>query len=302
MAQWTPDAIEEQTGRTALITGANSGIGWQTARVLAAHGARVILAGRDRTRLDTAAAAIRAETPAADLATLVLDLGRLDSVRSAAAQIVDGGPVDLLINNAGLMNIPERRTTADGFELTFGTNHLGHFAFTALVFPALRRAPAARIVTVSAMAARWRSGALTDLMSDQRYRPMTAYAKSKRANVVFTIELARRLAGTAMTAVAVHPGAALTNLQQHTSGALTRRLIPLLARVAMGSPAGAAWPSLYAATSPDARNGAFFGPAGRRQDAGPPAPARLPRGADDPTEGAALWTDSEHRTGIPFTI
>jgi NAD(P)-dependent dehydrogenase (short-subunit alcohol dehydrogenase family) len=294
---WTPDAIEDQTGRTALITGANSGIGLETARVLARHGARVLLAGRDRAKLESAAEAIRRETPAAALGTIVMDLGDLSSVRTAAEEAAAGGPLDVLINNAGVMNVPERRTTADGFELTVGTNHLGHFALTELLMPALRRAPAARIVTVSAMAARWRSGDLTDLMSERNYRPMAAYAKSKRANIVFTLELARRLAGTPMTAVAVHPGAAMTNLQQHTSG-LSRLVIPLLERVAMGSPEGAAWPSLYAATEPGLENGAFLGPAGRRQDSGTPRPARLPRGAGDPAEGAALWNESSAMTGV----
>ncbi len=302
MVSWTPAAIDSQAGRVALITGGNSGIGWQTARVLAGHGARVILAGRDPGRLDPAAERIRAEVPAAEVDTLVLDLGDLTSIGVAAKQIVDGGPLDLLINNAGVMNVPQRQTTADGFELTFGTNHLGHFALTAQILPALRAAPAARVVTVSAIAARWGSGELTDLMSQQKYRPMGAYAKSKRANIVFTIELARRLAGTPMTAVAVHPGAALTNLQQHSQGPAARLLMPLLGRLAMGSPEGAAWPSLYAATDPAIESGAFIGPAGRRQDSGTPKPARLPRGADDPAGTASLWRESERLTGVTFTV
>ena len=302
MTTWTPTSISDQAGRVALITGGNSGIGWQTARVLAGHGARVVLAGRDPGKLAAAADAIRAEVPAAEVDTLVLDLGDLGSIGAAAARVVDGGRLDLLINNAGVMNIAERQTTADGFELTFGTNHLGHFALTAQLMPALRAAPAARVVTVSAIAARWGSGELTDLMSEQKYRPMGAYAKSKRANIVFTVELARRLAGTRMTAVAVHPGAALTNLQQHSQGTAARLLMPLLGRLAMGSPEGAAWPSLYAATSPAVESGAFIGPAGRRQESGPPRPARLPRGADDRATGAALWRDSERLTGIPFSV
>lgn len=140
-AHWTPEAIPDQTGRTALITGANSGIGLETARVLARHGTRVILAGRSRARLDEAVRTLRAEVPQADLETLVLDLGDLASVREAAERIAATETLDLLVNNAGVMNIPERRTTTDGFELTFGTNHLGHFALTAQVLPALRRSP-----------------------------------------------------------------------------------------------------------------------------------------------------------------
>ncbi|WP_326558112.1 oxidoreductase [Micromonospora sp. NBC_01796] len=301
-AHWTPEAIPDQTGRTALITGANSGIGLETARVLARHGTRVILAGRSRARLDEAVRTLRAEVPQADLETLVLDLGDLASVREAAERIAATETLDLLVNNAGVMNIPERRTTTDGFELTFGTNHLGHFALTAQVLPALRRSPAARIVTVSAIAATWRSGALTDLMSEERYRPMAAYAKSKRANVVFTRELARRLTGTTITPVVIHPGAAMTNLQQHTRGALLRALSGVMERFLMGSPEGAAWPSLYAATSPDVHAGAFIGPASRNQTAGTPKPVALPRGADDPAEGRRLWADSERLTGVSFPL
>jgi len=301
---WSPAAIGDLTGRTALITGANSGIGRQTALVLAGHGARVLLAGRDERRLDEAASAIRAEVPASALGTVRLDLGSLASIRAAAGEVLTDGPLDLLINNAGVMNVPQRRTTADGFELTFGTNHLGHFALTGRLMPALLAAPAARVVTVSAIASRWRSGAFTDPMSERRYRPMAAYAKSKRANVVFTRELARRLGATSanVIAVAVHPGSAMTNLQQHTGGLLSRLVLPVLARVAMGSPEGAAWPSLYAATAPAIAGGTFLGPAARRQDTGAPVPERLPRGADDPAEGAALWADSEQRTGVTFVF
>ncbi|MFE7421045.1 oxidoreductase [Rhodococcus sp. NPDC057529] len=301
-SHWTPDAIADQSGRTALITGANSGIGLQTVRGLARRGARVILAGRSLAKLEEAAALIEAETPDVNLSTLVLDLGDLASIRDAAGQIARTETVDLLINNAGVMNIPERRTTKDGFEMTVGTNHLGHFAFTAQVFPSLQRSAASRIVTVSAIAATWRSGELTDLMSEQRYRPMSAYAKSKRANVVFTRELARRLAGTSSKAVVIHPGSAITNLQRHTQGVVARSLTGLMERFVMGSPEGAAWPSLYAATSPEVRSGQFIGPAARRQDAGTPKPVPLPRGAADPAEGMQLWNESERLTKVRFTI
>jgi NAD(P)-dependent dehydrogenase (short-subunit alcohol dehydrogenase family) len=301
MTHWTPDDIPDQAGRTALVTGANSGIGLVTARELARHGARVILAGRRQAALEEAAAAVGAAAPKAELETLVLDLSDLTSVRAAAQLVAATETVDLLVNNAGVMNLPQRQTTRDGFEMTFGTNHLGHFAFDALVWPAVRRSPAARVVTVSAMAARWRMGRLDDLMSERSYRPMGAYAKSKRANVVYTEELARRLAGRPATAVAVHPGAAMTNLQQHGSGLLTRALTPLARRLLMGSPDGAAWPTLYAATSPGVRSGEFIGPAGRDQASGTPKPVRLPAGAADPAEGARLWTESERLTGVTFT-
>ncbi|MFL1433143.1 MULTISPECIES: SDR family NAD(P)-dependent oxidoreductase [unclassified Nocardiopsis] len=179
--------------------------------------------------------------------------------------------------------------------------HLGHFALTAGLLPALLRAPAARVVTVSAIAATWRSGRLTDLMSETGYRPMGAYAKSKRANVVFTLELARRLADTPVTAVSVHPGAAITDLQRHTGGPLGRAFTTVAEHLLMGSPEGAARPSLYAATAPGVASGAFLGPAGRDQTSGTPRTVALPRGADDPAEGRLLWEESERLTGARFT-
>jgi NAD(P)-dependent dehydrogenase (short-subunit alcohol dehydrogenase family) len=300
-AHWTPAAIPDQTGRTALITGGNSGIGLETARVLAAHGAGVVLAGRSPARLEEAAAAVRAAVPHARPATLALDLSDLASVREAAARVVETRTIDLLVNNAGVMNLPTRQTTRDGFEMTVGTNHLGHFAFDALVWPAVRRSPAARVVTVSAIAARWRMGRLDDLLSERGYRAMASYAKSKRANVVYTLELARRTAGTPVEALVIHPGAAMTNLQQHSTSGLARLFTPLAARLLMGSPEGAAWPSLYAATSSDVRSGDFLGPAGRDQTSGTPRRVRLPKGAADPAQGARLWSESERLTGVTFT-
>jgi NAD(P)-dependent dehydrogenase (short-subunit alcohol dehydrogenase family) len=262
----------------------------------------VILAGRDQAKLDGAVRSVRTAFPRADLETLVLDLADLSSVREAAKQVADNETIDLLINNAGVMNLPQRQTTRDGFEMTFGTNHLGHFALNAQVWPAVRRSPAARVVTVSAIAARWRMGKLEDLMSEQRYRPMGAYAKSKRANVVYTEELARRTRGSTVEAIVIHPGSAMTNLQQHSSGSAARLLTPIAARLLMGSPEGAAWPSLYAATSPDVHSDQFIGPAGRKQTSGTPKLVRLPKGADDPEEGAHLWEESERLTGVTFSV
>ncbi|MFJ8806340.1 oxidoreductase [Streptomyces sp. NPDC102490] len=302
MNHWTPDDIPDQTGRTALITGGNSGIGLETARALARHGARVILAGRSRTRLDQAAETVRAAAPGVRTDTLVLDLSDLSSVREAATRIAETETVDLLFNNAGVMNLPERRTTRDGLEMTVGTNHLGHFAFDAQVWPAVRRSSAPRVVTVSAIAARWPMGRLDDLLSEKSYRAMGAYAKSKRANIVYTLELARRTANSPLQVLVVHPGSAMTNLQQHGNGALSRVITPLAARLLMGSAEGAAWPSLYAATSPQVPSGSFIGPAGRDQTSGTPKPAKLPTGADDPAEGSRLWAASEQLTGVPFDL
>ncbi|MFE9707581.1 oxidoreductase [Streptomyces sp. NPDC005930] len=302
MNHWTPEDIADQTGRTALITGANGGIGLETARALARRGARVILAGRSRTRLDRAVEAVRAASPEARTHTLLLDLSDLSSVREAATRIAETETVDLLFNNAGVMNLPERRTTRDGLEMTVGINHLGHFAFNAQVWPAVRRSSAPRVVTVSAVAARWPMGRLDDLMSEKSYRAMGAYAKSKRANIVYTLELARRTAGSPVEALVVHPGSAMTGLQQHGDSALSRAVTSVAARLLMGSAEGAAWPSLYAATSPDVRSGRFIGPAGRDQTSGTPKPAKLPAGADDPVEGRRLWAASEQLTGVPFDL
>ncbi|WP_144714772.1 oxidoreductase [Curtobacterium pusillum] len=300
--QWSPDQIADQTGRTALITGANSGIGLETARWLATHGARVILAGRTQAKLDEAVASITRAVPAALLDTLVLDLSDLSSIRDAAAPIAASGTLDLLVNNAGVMNLPERRTAKDGFEMTFGTNHLGHFALTAQLMPAIRRSARARIVTVSAIAGTWPSGRLVDLQSERRYRPMGAYAKSKRANIVFTEHLAQHLAGTNIEAVVVHPGSAMTGLQQHSQGAIAKRLSRVMERFLMGSADGAAWPSLYAATSDSVRSGQFIGPAGRVQTSGTPRPVRIPRGADSAAETDRLWSESERLTGVAFPL
>ncbi|ADH67374.1 MULTISPECIES: oxidoreductase [Nocardiopsis] len=300
---WTPADIPPLDGRTALITGANSGIGYRTARALARHGARVLLTGRRPDALAEAAARLRGDVPGARLETVELDLGDLAAIRDAAAPLAAEETIDILVNNAGVMNVPQRRTTRDGLELTVGTNHLGHFALTAHLMPALTRSAAARIVTVSAIAATWRSGDLTDLMSEQRYRPMGAYAKSKRANIVFTRELARRLDGSAHRALAVHPGSAVTNLQRHTStGRAGRLFVALAARTLMGSPEGAAWPSLYGATHAAAANGAFLGPAGRDQTSGTPEPTPLPAGADSPEQGSRLWRESERLTGVAFPV
>jgi NAD(P)-dependent dehydrogenase (short-subunit alcohol dehydrogenase family) len=301
-AHWSPEHIGDQTGRTALITGANSGIGLETAQWLATHGARVILAGRSQSKLDEAVAAISHAVSGARLDTLVLDLSDLASVRGAAAQIAATETLDLLVNNAGVMNLPERRTTKDGFEMTFGTNHLGHFALTAQLMPALRRSAHARIVTVSAIAGTWPSGRLVDLQSERRYRPMGAYAKSKRANIVFTEHLARHLAGSNIEAVVVHPGSAMTGLQQHSQGAIATRLTGVMERFMMGTSDGAAWPSLYAATSADVEPGQFIAPAGRVQTSGTPKAIRIPRGADSAEETDRLWSESERLTGVAFTL
>ncbi len=290
--------IPAQHGRTALVTGANSGIGYETALALATAGADVTLAGRDEAKLAAAADRIRAQVTDANLGVMPLDLADLAAIEKAAATMTR--PLDLLVNNAGVMAIPERRTTRDGFELTFGTNHLGDFALTGHLLPALLGAPAARVVTVSALAARWQRAALVDLASEHGYAPMTAYAKSKYANVVFTEELNRRAARIPLVAVAVHPGTSNTGLQRHGSG-LTRWLSTHLLENVLGQSSDrAALPSLFAATSPTITGGEFIGPTGRGEGRGAPGIVALPANAGDPDTGRRLWDASEQLTGVHY--
>jgi len=295
---WSYADVPPQLGRRALVTGANSGIGLVTARELARAGATVLLAGRDPLKLDTAVASIRAAVPTAAVSPLVLDLGSLESIKNAAALLIaDGKPLDLLINNAAVMGVPERRTTVDGFELTVGTNHLGHFALTGRVLPLLLRAPLARVVTVSAGAAAWQRADLDDLQSVSGYRPLSAYATSKLANVAFSQELARRAAGTPLTAVAVHPGTAGTSLQRYRAPVVRWLTGHLLTRLLGQDAQRAARPSVYAATTLLIPNGAYLGPHGRRQA---PVPVELPADAADPVTTARLWTESELLTGVRY--
>jgi NAD(P)-dependent dehydrogenase (short-subunit alcohol dehydrogenase family) len=300
MSPWTPADVPSQNGTLALVTGANSGIGYHTALELARAGATVVMAGRTISALHEAATAIGKEVPGAHLETVVLDLADLSSIGTAAGKILAfDRPLDLLVNNAGVMAIPERRTTKDGFELTFGTNHLGHFALTGHLLPALLRSAAARVVTVSAIAFRWRMGELVDLNSERRYSSMGAYAKSKRANVVFTQELMRRASGTNLIPVVVHPGASQTSLQQHTPGWL-RALSAPLNRIMFQPTDQAAWPSLYAATHPEIKGGEFVGPTGRQGMHGRPGVLPLRKNVTDPEVGRTLWDASQRLTGVTY--
>ncbi|WP_329429205.1 oxidoreductase [Streptosporangium sp. NBC_01495] len=297
---WTDRDVPSQNGKLAMVTGANSGIGRHTALELARAGATVLLAGRSTSALDETATAIGAEVPGARLETVVLDLADLSSIGAAAGKVLAlDRPLDLLVNNAGVMAVPERRTTADGFELTFGTNHLGHFALTGHLLPALLRAEAARVVTVSAIAFRWRMGELVDLNSERRYSAMGSYAKSKRANVVFTRELSRRAHGTNLVPVVVHPGASQTSLQQHTPRWM-RALSAPLNRLMFQPTDRAAWPSLYAATHPGLGGGEFVGPTGRQGMHGSPGVLSLSKNVTDPETGRALWDASERLTGVTY--
>lgn len=300
MSHWTPDAITDQAGRTALVTGGNSGIGLETARVLAARGARIILAGRSEANLDKAVQQVLAVAPKAETGTLVVDLSDLASIREAASRIAETETIDLLFNNAGVMNLPTRQSTRDGFEMTFGTNHLGHFAFDAQLWPAVLRSPAPRVVTVSAIAARWPMGRLEDLMSEKSYRGMGAYAKSKRANIVYTLELARRTMRHAAQGAGGPPG----GRDDQPSAARQRHpgqgVHPDCRALAHGFVRGRR--VAVAVRRQHLRRGerAVHRPFGTRSDLRHTEAGQAPRGADDPQQGARLWAESERLTGVAF--
>lgn len=296
--------IPSLVGKRALVTGGTGGIGFETVMALAKAGAEVVVAGRGTAKVDHAVAAVREAVDTAKVEGLVLDLASLASIDSAAAEVVAGGrPLDLLINNAGVMAVPERRETVDGFELTFGTNHLGHFALTGHLLPALVAAPAARVVTVSAKVARNKSATLEDPLSKVSYDSgMAAYTKSKLANVVFTLELGRRATGTGITAVAVHPGTSATGLQQHLPKYAQVIASAVLDRFVGQSPADAARPSLYAATNPAIKSGDFVVPDGRAELRGAPHVAAMPPAATDPAVGQRLWELSEELTNVAYSF
>lgn len=307
---WTANDIPDQTGRTAVVTGANSGIGYVTARELARHGARVVLACRSEQRGREALDRLRGEVPGADAAYRHLDLADLASVRAFAKDQADDrtgqGRLDLLVNNAGVMALPHR-LTADGFESQFGVNHLGHFALTGLLLPHLLAAPGSRVVSVSSSLHALANVDLGDLNSERRYRRWTAYGRSKTANLLFVHELARRLAaaGADTVAAAAQPGYASTNLQaaapRMEGRRLTARVMELGNRVVAQSAEAGALPSLHAATAPGVAPDSFTGPRIPNWR-GSPAPSwRAPWTRDDRT-GELLWAASEQLTGVTYAL
>jgi NAD(P)-dependent dehydrogenase (short-subunit alcohol dehydrogenase family) len=286
------------------VTGATSGLGLETARQLTRHGAAVILGVRDRARGEEAAADIAAGAPGAPAPEVrALDLADLASVRAFASGLA--GPVDVLVNNAGVMALPFG-LTADGFEMHLGTNHLGHFALTGLLVPALLAAEAPRVVTVSSGAHHWGRIDLEDLQHERTYGRWQAYAASKLANLLFAFELQRRAdaAGANLSSIAAHPGYAATNLQTAGPRMEGRRLLQgvmALGNVLVGqSPAWGALPQLYAATAPDVRGGEFFGPRGFVQSRGSPTRVAASAAARDPELARRLWEVSEDLTGVGF--
>jgi len=291
---WSEADIPDLSHRVAVVTGANSGIGFETARALAAKGARVILACRSRTSGPQAVARIREAVPGADVLFDTLDLASLQSIAMFAKEITTGvDRLDLLINNAGVM-MPPLGYTKDGFELQFGVNHLGHFALTAHLLPLLLATPGARVVTVSSLMHFAGRIHFADLDSQISYNATLAYAQSKLANLLFMRELARRLANANVDIVsaAAHPGSTRTALQRHSE--LMRSAVRFFAQDA---PAGAL-PTLYAATAAGVRSGEYFGPMFGM--VGPPVRAFSSPLAHDRALAARLWDVSEDRTGVGF--
>lgn len=294
MTGWTANDIPDQTGKFAIVTG-TGGLGYETALELARHGAEVVLAGRNPEKGAESVASIKSAVPAAKIAFEDLDLASLQSVAAFARR--QARPIDILVNNAAVMAIPERRLTADGFEMQFGTNVLGHFALTARLLPLLRAAPAPRVVTVASMAAN--SGAIADLQSTD-YQAWAAYRQSKLANLMLALELQRRsdANGWNIISIAAHPGYARTGLIDNGPGASFRNAE--LERTMSHSAAEGALPQLMAATMPHAQAGAYYGPTGPNEFKGPPGLAAIPPAAQNAEEAARLWRVAEELTGVSF--
>lgn len=304
--------VPDLSGKFAVVTGANSGLGLGLARALAAAGADVALAVRNRAKGEAAADAIRAAVPAAKLAIRSLDLASLESVAALGDDLrAEGRPIDVLINNAGVMTPPHRQQTGDGFELQFGANHLGHFALTGHLLPLLRAAPSARVVTVSSIAATQRHLDFTDANAERGYKPMHSYGIAKLAQLMFAMELDRRSRrnGWAVRSNAAHPGLAKTNLLSGASYGrdtptlqsrltqLTWRLLPFM----WLEVDEAIKPTLYAAVSPSAEGGAYYGPRGLYETAGGGITfAKVPRQAHSEDDCRELWALSERITGVTY--
>ncbi|MGO9103319.1 MAG: SDR family NAD(P)-dependent oxidoreductase [Mycobacterium sp.] len=303
MAKWTTADIPDQTGRVAVITGANTGLGYETALALAAHGAHVVLAVRNLDKGKDAAARITAASPHADVVLQELDLTSLDSVRAAARQLrSDHDRIDLLINNAGVMWTP-KSTTSDSFELQFGTNHLGHFAFTGLLLDRLLPVAGSRVVTVSSIGHRILADIhFDDLQWEHSYNRVAAYGQAKLANLLFTYELQRRLASHETTiAAAAHPGGSKTELARNLPG-WTQPIYSVLEPLVAQDAATGALPTLRAATDPAVLGGQYYGPDGFGQMRGYPKVVQSSKKSHDVDLQRRLWAVSEELTGVVYPV
>lgn len=302
--RWTDANVPDLTGKTVVVTGANSGLGLETTKVLAAHGAQVVMACRDARKADAAVDEVRQTVPSAKLVVRALDLASLADIARFAKELLVAHPVvDVLINNAGIMAIP-RRLTADGFEMQLGTNHLGHFALTLQVLPALEAAAAGRVVSVASQAHRMGTMKFDDLMGEKKYSAWGAYGQSKLANLLFIFELERRLRATKKKtiALAAHPGYAATNLQgvgpKMTNSSFGSWVMNVGNSVIAQSAAMGALPSLRAATDAAAKGGEYYGPDGFMQNSGYPVKVEGNAKSQSLPDAAKLWAISEQLTHV----
>jgi len=308
MSKWTEDDIPDQAGRVALVTGANTGLGYETARALAEHGAHVVLACRNADKAAAAEAKINALEPSGSVEVLLTDMADLDGIAGSAAQFLAAHDrLDLLINNAGVMATPQG-TTAQGFELQFGVNHLGHFALTALLLPALAVAGAgSRVVNVSSNAHKFGKMNFDDLMGEGKYSPWGAYGQSKLSNILFTRELQRRLAhaGRETISTVAHPGASSTELGRDNAGGILSNLMaltrPVTERLMSQSAAMGALPQLRAAVDPDVSGGDYFGPDGMGEMKGHPKKVGMTDRAKNDGDAVLLWDASVELTGADYS-
>lgn len=303
--KWTDKDVPDQAGRLAIVTGSNTGLGYDTARVLAARGAKVVMAVRDTAKGESAAARIRGLTPGADVAVHKLDLGSLAAVKDSAADMAAAYPrIDLLINNAGVM-YPPKSTTADGYELQFGTNHLGHFALTGILLPSLLPVEGSRVVVVASIAHELKAKIdFDDLQWEKRkYDRVASYGQSKLANLMFAYDLQRHLAAAkAKTiAVAAHPGVAATELVRHIPGASLPGVDWISGKLLNTAEMGAL-PTLRAATDPAVRGGQYYGPDGFRELRGHPILVDSSSQSKDVAIQERLWKVSEELTGVTFPV
>jgi NAD(P)-dependent dehydrogenase (short-subunit alcohol dehydrogenase family) len=303
---WTTANIPSQVGRRAVITGANSGIGFETGLALARMGAELILPARTQAKADDAVARILEQVPNAQLHAEILDLAEQASVHAFANRVIERFPaqsLDLLINNAGVMALPTREMTGDGFERQFATNYLGPFALTGLLLPSIKQVAGSRVVTVSSSASKQGKIQFDNLQSERVYRPMNqAYAQSKLADLIFSLELQRRLKaiGSPILSTAAHPGYAVTNLQADHLRPGLKVLIATMKPFLSQDAAHGALPTLYAAVAAEAVAGGYYGPDGIAELKGYPAAVPVPKRALDGTVAKRLWVESERLTRVNF--
>ena len=303
--KWTEKDVPDQAGRLAVVTGSNTGLGYDTARVLAARGAKVVMAVRDTAKGESAAARIRGLTPGAEVTVHKLDLGSLAATKDSATEMAAAYPrIDLLINNAGVM-YPPKSTTADGYELQFGTNHLGHFALTGILLPNLLGVDGSRVVVVASIAHNIKAKIdFDDLQWEKRrYDRVASYGQSKLANLMFAYDLQRRLAAakSKTIAVAAHPGVAATELVRHIPGATLPGVDWISGKVLNTAEMGAL-PTLRAATDPAVRGGQYYGPDGFRELRGHPVLVDSSKLSKDVAVQERLWNVSEELTGVTFPV